>query len=93
MAASPEQERNVALAKAVMEVWMSGDVEAARAMLTEDVEVYVPTEIANAGTFRGHDEWLRWAQTWDEAWSEFSYEFEEALPVGDRHVVDREGAR
>jgi ketosteroid isomerase-like protein len=85
--ATPDQLRNVELARGGLEAWTSGDVEATLASFTEDIEVFVPTGLMNSGTYRGRDEFLQWVEQWDEAWAEISYELEDLVPVGDRHVV------
>jgi ketosteroid isomerase-like protein len=55
--------------------------------IAEDVEVFVPSELGNAGTYRGTEEFLRWNAQWEEAWSDFQMEVVSAEPVGERHVV------
>jgi ketosteroid isomerase-like protein len=85
MATIPEQ--NVQLARRGLQSWIDGDREAALETIAEDVEVNVPPELGNAGTYRGLNEFLRWNAEWEEAWSEFEMEVLSAEPVGDRHVV------
>jgi ketosteroid isomerase-like protein len=85
--ATPEQEHNLRLAGAGLRSWVSGDTEGTLARFTDDIEVYVPDDLGNPGTFRGKKQFLEWTSRWDEAWSEFSYEVVEAVPVGERHVV------
>ncbi len=70
-----------------MEAWTAGDVEATLANFADDLEVSVPPEFMNSGTFLGRDGFLEWIGQWNEAWEEISYELEEVVPVGDRHVV------
>ena len=85
--ATPEQERNTERLRRGMATWASGDVDGTLSTLTEDVEVVVPAEVGNPGTFRGHDEVMEWMRQWDEAWEEFESEIAEVVPVGERHVV------
>jgi ketosteroid isomerase-like protein len=87
MASSEEQEANVALARAGLEDWIAGNQEAAIATFTEDVEVYVPAELGNAGTYRGIEQFRRWFADWDEAWAEFEMAIDDIEPAGERHVV------
>jgi ketosteroid isomerase-like protein len=70
-----------------MEAWTAGDVEATLATFADDVEVYVPVEFMNSGTFRGRDGFLEWIGHWNEAWDEITYELEDVVAVGDSHVV------
>ena len=50
---SQVQKQNVELVREGLDDWIAGDREAAMATFTEDVEVYVPAELGNAGTYRG----------------------------------------
>jgi ketosteroid isomerase-like protein len=83
--ASPET--NLELVRRGLEDWIAGDREAAMTTFTDDVEVYVPPELGNAGSYRGVEEFTRWTEAWDEAWSSFEMSIEWIEPVGDRHVV------
>jgi ketosteroid isomerase-like protein len=85
--ATPEQERNVELAQEGLDNWIAGDREATIASFTDDVEVYVPAELGNAGSYQGVEQFRRWFAEWDEAWSEFEMKVESIEPVGERHVV------
>src|SRR5262245_39982373 len=84
---TPDQQRNVELARGGLESWIAGDHERAIATFSEDVEVFVPAELGNAGTYRGIDEFRSWFQAWDDAWSEFEMDVRTIEPVGERHVV------
>jgi ketosteroid isomerase-like protein len=81
------QERNLALVSSGLGSWISGDREGAMERFTDDVEVFVPPELGNAGTYRGLEQFRRWFAAWDEAWSEFVMTVESIEPVGERHVV------
>lgn len=80
-------EENVAFGLRSFEIWLSGDVEGALALMSEDIEIHVPPELANAGTYRGHDAFLRWINDWDEAWTDYEMEVVSSAPAGERHVV------
>jgi ketosteroid isomerase-like protein len=82
-----DQERNLELARNGLDSWISGDREGAMATFTDDVEVFVPAELGNAGTYRGIEQFQRWFDSWDEAWSEFVMSVESIEPAGERHVV------
>lgn len=84
---TPEQEANLELARGGLVDWIAGNQEAAIATFTDDVEVFVPAELGNAGTYTGIEEFRRWFTAWDEAWSEFDMKIEDMEPVGERHVV------
>ena len=84
---TPEQEANLELAHGGLADWIAGNQEATIATFTEDVEVFVPAELGNAGTYTGIEQFRRWFAAWDEAWSEFEMKIEDIEPVGERHVV------
>ncbi len=84
---SEVQKHNLELARDGLDNWIAGDREEAIAMFTDDVEVYVPPELGNAGSYRGIEQFRAWFQDWDEAWSEFTMEARSIEPVGERHVV------
>ena len=82
-----EPDSKVELARNGLQSWIAGDHEAAIATFTEDIEVFVPSELGNAGTYRGIEQFRSWFQAWDEAWSDFAMEVRSIEAVGDRHVV------
>ncbi|MCE3265878.1 MAG: hypothetical protein K0S15_587 [Solirubrobacterales bacterium] len=82
-----DEQRNVGLVRGGLENWIAGDHEAAIAAFTDDVQVEVPAELGNAGSYTGIEEFRRWFAEWDEAWSEFRLELKEIEPAGDRHVI------
>lgn len=84
---TPQQEANLELAHGGLVDWIAGNQEAAIATFTEDVEVFVPPELGNAGTYTGIEQFRKWFEAWDEAWSEFEMKIEDIEPVGERHVV------
>jgi len=50
---SPEQAANLELVRGGLEDWIAGDHEAAITAFADDLEVYVPAELGNAGTHTG----------------------------------------
>ena len=78
---------NVELARRAMDAWIAGDRETTLAMMADDVEVFVPSELANTGAFRGKEEFGRWIAEWDEAWANLDLEVRDVEPAGDRHVI------
>jgi ketosteroid isomerase-like protein len=82
------------LARAGMEAFNAGDMDRMLAALASDVEVYASPEMANAGSFRGHDGFTTWITAWMDAWEAISAEVSDTILVGDRHIVtaiDQEG--
>ena len=87
MATEPTPEQNLELVRGGLEDWIAGDREKTISTFTDDVEVYVPPELGNAGSYRGVDQFRQWFAAWEEAWSEFVMSVETIEPVGARHVV------
>jgi ketosteroid isomerase-like protein len=84
---SDAQERNVELAVRAFDIWLAGDVDGTLAMFDEEIEVHVPSELGNSGTYRGRDEFLGWIKEWEEAWDEYEMKVVRSAPQGERHVV------
>ena len=84
---TPAQEANLELAQMGLGNWVSGDREAAIAAFADDIEIYVPPELGNAGSYRGIEQFRSWSREWDEAWSEFEMTIGTIEPVGERHIV------
>ena len=59
--ASHIQQRNIELTRRGFKAYNAGDYEAVVALLHPDVEVYADDELLNAGSFSGHDGFLRWS--------------------------------
>ena len=86
MAASSAEER-VALTQSAWEAYNAGDLDRVLAVLDPEIVVEVPVELANTGTYRGHDEFIRWLGVWLEVWESFEMQDLATIPVGDHHVV------
>jgi ketosteroid isomerase-like protein len=84
---APTEEQRKALAQGGMDAFNSGDVPRMLAALTDDVEVYASPEMANSGSYTGHDGFVSWIKRWTDAWDEVTAEVTDNAPVGERHVV------
>ncbi len=84
---TPEQQRNLELVRDGLGSWIQGDREAAIASFTEDIEVFVPSDLGNAGRYRGIEQFRSWFQAWDEVWTDYTMEARSIEAVGDRHVI------
>jgi ketosteroid isomerase-like protein len=92
--AMASSEARESLAQAGMEAFNAGDMDRMLAALASDIEVYASPEMANAGSFRGHDGFITWITAWTDAWEAISAEVTGTVLVGDRHIVtaiDQEG--
>jgi ketosteroid isomerase-like protein len=88
MSSLEEQQReNVEAITAGVEAFRRGDVEEVMFLLDDDIEVHMPSDLPNSGTYRGHDEYRKWLGRWLEAWEGFDMEIEQIEPVGRTHVV------
>jgi ketosteroid isomerase-like protein len=81
------QQENLDLANRAFAAWTEGDREGTLEMFDDEITVEVPNELANAGTFRGLEEFMRWNKEWDEAWDRYEMTVKEQEPLGQRHVV------
>jgi ketosteroid isomerase-like protein len=86
MAASSPEER-IALTHTAWGAYGAGDIDGVLRVLDPDVVVHVPVQLANAGTYRGRDEFVRWLAVWAEAWESYEMRIIDTVPVGQRHVV------
>ena len=84
MASSEQRE---SLARVGMEAFNAGDIDGMVAALASDIEVYASPEMANAGTFHGHNGFVAWIAAWTDAWEAISAEVTDTTTVGDRHIV------
>jgi ketosteroid isomerase-like protein len=75
------------LARKGIEAYDAGDVEAALALLSPEIEVHSPPGTVNVGTYHGIEGFLRWTAMWNEAWEEFDRQVERVEAIGERHAV------
>jgi ketosteroid isomerase-like protein len=88
MSESTEREQQYeALIREGIEAFDRGDINALLELFHDDLEVYVQSDLPNAGRFHGKDEYVRWLGTWLEAWDEFTVRVTRMELVGERHVV------
>jgi ketosteroid isomerase-like protein len=80
-------EENLELVRRALEAWARGDLEAAAEVLDKDVEWRMPSNIPEAGTYRGRDEVVRRLADFLEAWGELNVTVERLVDVGDRVVA------
>ena len=81
------REQRIALAQGGMDAFNDGDMSRMLAALSEDIQVYASPEMANAGSFRGHEGFVSWMTAWTDAWEEVTADVSDNITVGDRHVV------
>jgi ketosteroid isomerase-like protein len=81
------REQRIALAQAGMDAFNDGDMPRMLAALSEDIQVYASPEMANAGSFTGHEGFVSWMTAWTDAWEEVTADVTDNITVGDRHVV------
>ncbi len=83
----PSSEQRIALAEGGMDAFNDRDLPRMLAVLGPDVEVYASPEMANAGSYTGHDGFVSWITAWVDAWEEVTAEVTGNIPIGERHVV------
>jgi ketosteroid isomerase-like protein len=84
---SEQQRQNLELTRRAFEAFNAADVAGMLSLVSEDVEVYSSPELMNAGTYSGHEGFLRWTQEWSDAWAELAIEVTSVEPVGEKHVI------
>jgi ketosteroid isomerase-like protein len=84
---APSKEQRETLARAGFAAFKAVDAKAVVDLLAEDVEVFSSPELANPGTFHGHEGYLEWIGPWTEAWEGLDMEVTDTEPIEDRHIV------
>jgi len=84
---SEQQAHNLDLTRRAFEAFDSENAEPILALADEAIEIHMPSDLPNSGTYRGHDGYLEWLGNWLEAWDGFSVEVRGMKPVGARHIV------
>jgi ketosteroid isomerase-like protein len=78
---------NLEIVRATFEAYAREGPEVAVPLLDPKVEVYSPPSMANSGTFRGVEGFLKWTRAWFEAWEDFEIYPEQVEQVGEDCVV------
>jgi ketosteroid isomerase-like protein len=78
-------QENVEIVRRAFAAYSRDGPEALAEFWDPEIEVGVPPELAQAGTYRGRDAVLAWISEWSEAWEQIEYTPEEI--VGDREAV------
>jgi ketosteroid isomerase-like protein len=82
-----DPESNVARVRRGIDAFNRGDGEAVLEFFDEDIEIYATSQLANSGTYHGHEGYQRWLAEWLDAWDDFTLDVGRVEPVGDHHVV------
>jgi uncharacterized protein len=80
-------EENVEIVRQAFAAFSREGPEALASFWDPEIEVGVPPELAQAGTYRGRDAVLEWISEWSDAWDRIEYTAEEILENGDSVVV------
>ena len=78
---------NLELAERAFSAFNRGEIPRVLDMLSPDVEIYASPELANAGSYRGHDGFLAWLERWLDAWESFRVEVDDYIAEGDDVIV------
>ncbi len=84
-----EQRKNLHLTGMAFASFRPEAAEEMLALADPEVEVFASDELANPGSFHGHDGLMQWVGQWLDAWENYKVEVREIEPVGDRHVIAR----
>lgn len=80
-------QENIEYAQRAFAAFNRGDVTTVLAGLSPDVEIYSSPELANAGSFHGHDGFLEWLGQWLAVWETFRVEPDDFTAEGDDVLV------
>jgi ketosteroid isomerase-like protein len=80
-------EERIELVRRGFDAYQGGDIEAVLDHFDPEMELQTADGLPNAGTYRGHEGFARWAQQWEEAWDDFRPEPGKIEAVGERHAV------
>lgn len=80
-------EPRIELIRRGWDAYNRGDVAGVLDILSAEVVCHAPTTMANAGTYHGHEGFIAWIGSWNEAWDSFTAELVEVDTVGERHLV------
>src|SRR3954452_18682487 len=80
-------QENVEVVRQAFAALSTGGVEAMASFWDPEIEVGVPSELAQAGTYRGMDAVVDWISEWSEAWERIEYTPEKMVESGDTVVV------
>ena len=80
-------QENVEIVRQAFAAYSNGGPEALANFWDPEIEVGVPPDLAQAGTYRGREAVLAWMSEWNEAWERIEYTPEEIVGNGDTVVV------
>src|SRR3954470_22705163 len=80
-------QENVELVTQAFAALSEGGVQAMASYWDPEIEVTVPPELAQAGTYRGTDAVTGWISGWSEAWEQIEYTPEKMVERDDTVVV------
>ncbi len=84
---SERQRQNLELSAAAFAAFRADSYEDLLAIADPDVEVFASSDLANSGSFSGHEGLVTWISAWLEAWEEFEVEVLRMGPIGERCVL------
>jgi ketosteroid isomerase-like protein len=76
-------QENVETIRRAFDAYAQNGAEAIAEFWDPEIEVKIPTDLAQTGTYRGRDAVLGWMSDWDEAWEEIDYTASELRDAGD----------
>jgi ketosteroid isomerase-like protein len=77
----------VELVSAGFAAYNRGDAEAVLALMHPEVEVHSSGTVGEAGTYHGHEGYLRWVSLWLDAWERFVIEADEVEELDEENVL------
>jgi ketosteroid isomerase-like protein len=81
------EDPRLALLRAGFEAFNRGDADGVLAILADDVESYISPELMNAGTYLGHEGFIRMLGAWNEAWKSVEVAIVTTEDLDPEHVL------
>jgi ketosteroid isomerase-like protein len=82
-----EADERIVLLQEGVDAFNRGEAEPALAIFAEDVECHVAPDLMNAGTYIGHDEYLRMVAAWGEAWGKATADIVGVEELPNNHLL------
>src|SRR5919197_4320415 len=80
-------QENVEIVRRAYEAWNGGDPEAARELLSPEIEWHLPSNFPDRGTWRGRDAVVSGLASFLGSWDELRADVRELIDAGDRLVA------
>jgi ketosteroid isomerase-like protein len=81
------QAANLAVTQKAFAAFRPEAIEELLSLADPEVEIFASHDLANSGSFSGHEGFMTWMSQWMEAWDDYELNIQKMEAVGERHVV------